>query len=78
VTYSIVLGSHFSSGINYIDFDSGCGATSLYMKSGIVTSFETAFKIANGRQFNQNEISEINKVINARMPLIRSALFGTG
>jgi hypothetical protein len=77
VTYSIVLGSHFSSGINYIDFDSGCGAT-LYMKSGIVASFETAFKIANGRQFNQNEISEINKVINARMPLIRSALFGTG
>jgi hypothetical protein len=47
------------------------------MKSGIVASFETAFKIANGRQFNQNEISEINKVINARMPLIRS-LFGTG
>jgi hypothetical protein len=43
----------------------------------IVTSFETAFKIANGRHFNQNEISEINKVINAKMPRICSALFGT-
>jgi hypothetical protein len=44
----------------------------------IVTSFETAFKIAYGRHFNQNEISEINQVINGRMPLIRSALFEAG
>ena len=44
---------------------------------GIVTSFETAFKIAYGRHFNQNEISEINKIINSRMSLIRSALFET-
>jgi hypothetical protein len=39
----------------------------------IVTSFETAFKIAY-----QNEISEINQVINGRMPRIRSALFDAG
>jgi hypothetical protein len=44
----------------------------------IVTSFETAFKIAYGRYFNQNEISEINQVINGRMPRIRSALFEAG
>lgn len=44
----------------------------------IVTSFETALKIAYGRHFNQNEISEINRVINGRMPLIRSALFESG
>jgi hypothetical protein len=44
----------------------------------IVTFFETAFKIAYGRHFNQNEISEINQVINGRMPRIRSALFDAG
>lgn len=44
----------------------------------IVTSFETALKIAYGRHFNQNEISEINRVINGRIPLIRSALFESG
>jgi hypothetical protein len=32
MTYSIVLGYHFNSGIDYIDLDSGFGATSLFMK----------------------------------------------
>ena len=49
-----------------------------WVSIGNIVTFETALKIAYGRHFNQNEISEINRVINGRMPLIRSALFESG
>jgi hypothetical protein len=44
----------------------------------IITSFETVFRIANGRTFNPDEMAEIFNVIHGRMHLIRAALFNAG